>query len=85
MKYKMYANWAVYLVEVTRFEMGYEAVTHRLPEDCYPAEPDEIEFTVISLEVDDEDSYDPTYDPEYDLDFCDRLIIEVKKGIKYLH
>ena len=70
---EIYANDATYKIEVTYFYPGNDAVTDRLPEHCTPAEDAEIEFNVISHQIEGEDHI-LTFEPEEDEEFIELAI-----------
>lgn len=47
-------NLLTFFVEITDYSPGYPAKTWALPEDCYEGCPEEIEFTVTSVTMTDE-------------------------------
>lgn len=44
-----------FTVQITDYSKGYPAKTWALPENCYEACPEEVEFTVLSVLGTDED------------------------------
>lgn len=71
------ANSSTYTIEVTWFRPGKPAVTHKLPEDCTPADDAEIEFEVKEQQLQygwDECDFDEDFDPGNDDDFISEAI-----------
>ena len=58
-------NLLTFFIEITDYFKGYPAKTWALPEDCYEACPEEIEFTITSVTMTDENG----------------IILDVTKGI----
>ena len=77
---EIYYNEAMYKIEVSHFYAGQDAVLHRLPENCTPAEYAEIEFEVLEVTLQDYE-HDPDLVVEDDEDFIELAIAEM---IKYL-
>ena len=55
MEYNVSLDGYDLVVEITHYSAGYRGVYNALPENCYPDEPDELEFDVIAGIETDED------------------------------
>ena len=77
MKYQLEVdfNSADYLINVSYFHPGQNAITHLAPENCSPSEDAEIEFTVKSFEINNI-GFDPEFIPEESDDFVQAAIME---------
>lgn len=73
-------NLLTFFVEITDYFPGYPAKTWALPEDCYEACPEEIEFTVTSVMLTywDGSQIDVTKDIDTDeyVDYLEEKLLE---------
>lgn len=70
-----------FTVQITDYSKGYPAKTWGAWEDCYPEEPEEIEFTVLSVLDTDEDGNEKVVDNIVAEDYLElieeKLLIEI--------
>lgn len=70
-----------FTVEITDYSKGYPSKTWGAWEDCYPEEPEEIEFTVLSVLDTDEDGNEIVVDTSIAEGYAslieEKLLIEI--------
>ena len=70
-----------YEIENINYTKGCEAYISGLPEDCYPAEPSEIEFDLVSIARDDEAA---NYCDVLDSDELEDFVLESYESEDYI-
>jgi hypothetical protein len=67
-------------VDVSHYDAGRPAQTYGLPEDCYEAEPEEVEFDVVGLRIDCEETAIQSLGGWDDYDLGTAVIEKLREG-----
>jgi hypothetical protein len=70
-------NSAIYLIGPTYYYAGCGAVTHKLPENCTPADHAEIEFEVLEVTP-----YDDYFDKDFIPDESEEFIVKALQAMQ---